>query len=81
MVMHRHIYSTTSGIKSYSSLFPCCHGAFLNVPNILLLPLFGFSIRLSSVRLTALMMDLVVWRTGDDDEVSHFTEPHLGALP
>lgn len=65
----------------YSSYFLCCHGAFLNVSNILLLSLFGFSIGLSSVRVTALMMDLVVWRTGNDEGVSHFTEPHLGALP
>lgn len=59
----------------------CCHGAFLNLPKILFLSLFGFSIGLSSVSVTAIMMDLVVWRTGNDEGVSHFTEPHLGTLP
>lgn len=81
LVIHRHIYSTTSVIKLYSSSFLCCHGAFLNVPNILFLSVFGFSIGLSSVHVTALMMDLVAWRTGNDEGVSHFTEPHLDALP
>lgn len=61
--------------------FPVLSRCLLLVPKVLLLSQFGFSIGLSSVRVTALMMDLVVWRTGNDDGVSHFTEPHLDALP